>query len=321
MPASQAGRRRFESGRPLWSKTFNHNAEGRPDGRPSCLPFDESGIVGEPKSVADPMWTREQLLKIPTVTPELLDAIEADPSRAVRRTIIETVEDFVRIASQTTSTLGLNAWWRGQIDSAWRLQPAIARKKRARGFEVNRTMLFRSRARTRYSSCPGKDDLSDWLFLMQHFGLHTRLLDWTLNPLVALYFAVEGESKADAAVFSLAPQTLNAAHGHGAMVLLPNHGAVQALVGGAFNDREPTDETLAILPEEIDTRMLVQRSTFTIHGGTSALEDHPYAATFMTKLIVPGAKRVAVRKQLRGLGVDRPSLFPDLSNLATDLND
>ena len=50
----------------------------------------------------------------------------------------------------------------------------------------------------------------EWYFLMQHYGVPTRLLDWTENPLIAIYFAVEGhKADRDAAVWALDPTWLN----------------------------------------------------------------------------------------------------------------
>ena len=45
---------------------------------------------------------------------------------------------------------------------------------------------------------------NDWecLALAQHYGLGTRLLDWTKNPLVGLFFACEGHEEKDGAVYA-----------------------------------------------------------------------------------------------------------------------
>ncbi len=233
---------------------------------------------------------------------------------------IESVEGFIAIITRLAPTFGMHAWFRGQSNASWSLRPSVARAERRKGHESNRSIHFMNRARTRYQSCPPQDDLPGWLFLMQHYGLHTRLLDWTEAPLIALYFSVEADDKADAAVYVLDPHKLNEIHGNRPGVLLPHHANARKLIAPAFKAGECPADVAAILPPEMDYRMLLQRSVFTVHGGTQPLESHPRASEFVAQMKVPAARRAAIRLQLAYLGIDRAHLFPDLTNLAAYLN-
>ena len=233
---------------------------------------------------------------------------------------IDSVEQFVTIANDLNQTYGAQIWFRGQEDFNWPLRPGIARHENPRGHEPNRSIHFMNRAQTRHSKCPDRDDLAGWLFLMQHYGLHTRLLDWSEAPLVALFFAVEAMTDTDAAIFALDPHALNQSFQYGSHVLLPRHPAVTQLIGPAFQSEDTNPGVAAILAAEIDYRMLLQRSVFTIHGDSTPLESHLCADTFLIKLQIPGRAKPLIKQQLHVLGIDRAHLFPDLENLARYLN-
>ncbi len=87
------------------------------------------------------------------------------------------------------------ALYRGQADE-WPLLPTLFRKHKV-GFvgDIERQLLdtFVEDIPESVPSRPTND--WDWLSFGQHFGLPTRLLDWSANSLTALFFAVENNPK------------------------------------------------------------------------------------------------------------------------------
>jgi hypothetical protein len=216
-------------------------------------------------------------------------------------------------------------WWRGHAKAEWRLQAQVFRSERP--LPDNEMALmghFVSRAPSRsHRPCPDSDDYFGWLFLAQHYGLPTRLLDWSENPLVAAFFAVLHDLDDDGCIWAVWPTGLNRAFGVPLGLIQIRDPKLRESAKSAFTGITPPGEVqvLAIDGQEIDPRMLAQMGRFTIHSAPTPLEQGPNSPDWLRRFVIPKQAKATIRAQLSAFGIQRPNLFPDLGSLATDLKE
>jgi len=88
--------------------------------------------------------------------------------------------------------------FRGVRKESYPLVPKVGRYEKYQ--ERTMLQLFKQQAVPFLPYTPKND--WEWLAIAQHHGLPTRLLDWTHNPLVAAYFAVENEYEGDSVIYA-----------------------------------------------------------------------------------------------------------------------
>lgn len=79
-------------------------------------------------------------------------------------------------------------FYRGQLEKYATIPPSIARN---RGYALNESAIYHESIRMKKDEFKGLLTPLEKLAKLQHYGIPTRLVDVTIDPLIALYFAVE----------------------------------------------------------------------------------------------------------------------------------
>lgn len=127
---------------------------------------------------------------------------------------VESIEGFAKWLSKSiASGNDMGSIYRGQRDSRWHLQPSLDRILPKNHSDPERLaeekrieQVFRCQA-LRFLGCLERQyaaaSRSDCMMVMQHFGVPTRLLDWTQSPAVAAYFACIDGWDSDGAIWKI----------------------------------------------------------------------------------------------------------------------
>ena len=218
--------------------------------------------------------------------------------KAIRMKEVE-IQSFTELHDAIADYDARTVIYRGVKSVKYPLVPKIGRivpPESARSREWNEKeilRLFKEQALPYLNFTPEHD--WDWLSLGQQYGLPTRLLDWTANPLVACYFAVEAPSEDDSVIYAYQKDS------YIEVQKFPNPFRYNRV--GKF------------IPKHLSRRITTQGGLFTIHPQPY----EPFASKDMDKITIPQGIRAALKKTLSKYGVDRFSLFPGLDSLAAHI--
>lgn len=236
---------------------------------------------------------------------------------------VEALDKFPRVIDEAHGSLQSQPWWRGHTDARWDLVPKVFRdSSRGQRYEVNVALKFMQRAPTRHPKCPDATSRHEWLFLMQHYGLPTRVLDWTESPLIAAYFAVREprHDAVDGAVWAVDPFKMSEVLEGTAGLSDPRHPRAKKLIDKVFEGGVADDDyAIGVVTTEVDPRMMVQQAALVVHGSPKALNQYEAMRPLLTRIVIDSSVKPALRSWLARMGIRERTVFPDLEHLASDL--
>ncbi|RKD87786.1 FRG domain-containing protein [Mangrovibacterium diazotrophicum] len=223
---------------------------------------------------------------------------------------IKDISEYIKYVNIRSESDKIIVLYRGQSNDD-SLLPSIARKNpEIDTTEMEFEMLDELKRRSQNMQIHSLKDDWDWLVYAQHFGMKTRLLDWTSNPLTALWFACKNEYKMnqDSFVYIFS--------------------ARKSSLLDRKKDKNPfkTTTTKILRPPQNNNRIISQSGWFTAHRYSKkdekfvGLEKNSSYMNHIAKIMVPSSAKRKILNQLNNFGINHQSMFPDFEGICKQLN-
>lgn len=273
---------------------------------------------------------------------------EGQPAGPVTQCVtrINSVEEYLKAVDNAFRKICPSAgkcelWYRGQDQpanpTAFNLVPSIARSGRNPLMEIIYLSKFKSYAIPFVQELPsfpipnGQASYWHWLFMMQHYGVPTRILDWSRDALTGLFFALDGRSTndtgKDAAVWVLNPVRLNEAFSFHSFVkpgYIPN--AEEEIVNLYFGPNTKilsNQKPAAVIGPLNNPHIVAQRGVFTVFPHDreiTPLNLFSDASNYLIEICIAAEKIPLITAQLERYGVTRFTLYPDITEIRGQIN-
>ena len=252
--------------------------------------------------------------------------------------MIDSISSYLSEISPYIKNMDEMHWFRGLGSDNYKLNPSLYRHPKITDETELHNLEKKLITRFKERSIPylPKQTESIWeiMFIMQHYGLPTRLLDWSENPLIALFFAlssnepdkVTGDYLNKSVIWVLSPKKWNET--------VFNHvtysGAALSITDRLISSYDPLsiDNTPA-MPAAIwglhnSPRIVAQRGTFILFGSkNSSMEDMLNSLSFpsdtLVKFEIEPQNIKKILDEMIASGQADTSVYPGLDGLAKEM--